>query len=77
MQNALLLVQFLQAAVTAGVEMLPLLEKVSNLIQAHRTAGTEFTKDELTKLFDEGDAYEAGARELFEKALADPNLPPA
>jgi len=75
MAEALMLVQFLNALATAGANILPMLEKVSTLIQKRRTEGKTFTKEDLEALLDEGDALEAAARKQFQDTLSDPNTP--
>lgn len=77
MGEALMLVQFLNAAITAGVNLVPLLEKVSTLIQQRHTEGRSFDAADLKTLFDEGDTLEQAARVQFDATLADPSTPPA
>ena len=75
MAEALMLVQFIQAAVTAGLNLMPLLEKVSTLIQKRRAEGGSITQADLEALFDEGDVLAAAARKQFADTLADPATP--
>lgn len=75
MAEALLVIQVLQAAVTAGMNIAPLLGKVSTLIQSRHSEGRTVTVEDLTALFSEGDAIEAAARKQFADTLADPNTP--
>jgi len=75
MGEALLLVQFLQAAITTGLNLMPLLERVSSLIQQRRAEGGGLTMDDLASLLNEGDALEAAAKKQFQDTLADPNTP--
>ena len=73
MGEALLLVQFLQAAITTGLNLMPLLERVSSLIQQRRGEGGGLTMDDLASLLNEGDALEAAAKKQFQDTLADPS----
>lgn len=75
MNEALLVVQLFSAAVNAGMNLMPLLEKVSALIEKRRAAGGTITADDLHALFDEGDVLEAAARKQFTDTLADPSTP--
>ena len=75
MSEALLIVQFLSAAASAGMTMLPLLTNVSDLIVKRRAEGGTITQADLNALFTEGDKKEAAARKQFADTLADPNTP--
>jgi hypothetical protein len=77
MTEALMIVQLLTAAVNAGLNMMPLLQKVSDLIKKRQAAGETITADDLRAMFDDGDALEKAARNQFEATLADPNTPAA
>lgn len=75
MNEALLLVQFFSTLVTTGVNLMPVLQKVSDLITARHAEGKTFTQEDLMSLLDEGDEIEAAARKQFADTLADPNTP--
>jgi len=75
MGEALMLVQFLSTLVTAGVNLMPVLEKVSTLITTRHAEGRTFTQEDLMGLLDEGDEIEAAARKQFADTIADPNTP--
>lgn len=75
MQAALMIVQFLGAAASAGMNLTGLLSKVSTLIEQRHKEGGTLTREDLEALFDQGDAVEAAARKQFADTLADPNTP--
>ncbi|MBI4291341.1 MAG: hypothetical protein HY661_07680 [Betaproteobacteria bacterium] len=75
MSEALMLVQFLSAAVTAGANVVDVLSRVSTLIAARAAAGQVFSSQDLLDLLDVGDALEVATRAQFAKTLADPNTP--
>lgn len=75
MSEALLLIQFLNAAVNAGMNMAEVIGRVSGLITERHAAGQTFTQADLMALLDAGDAVEAAARKQFADTLADPNTP--
>ena len=75
MEPALMIVQFMKAALTFGLLTLPLLQEVSNLIIKRNTEGGTLTRDDLMALFNAGDIKSAEARKQFEDTLADPNTP--
>ena len=77
MSEALLLIQFLNAAVAAGLNMAEVIGRVSTLIGERHAAGATFSQTDLMALLDSGDAVEAAARKQFEDTLADPNTPKA
>ena len=75
MSQALLVIQFLNAALLAGVSMYPLLKQVSDLIIQRNAEGGTVTAEDLAGLLNDGDEKEAAARKQFEDTLADPNTP--
>lgn len=75
MAELLMLVQLLSTAVTAGMSVMPLLERASALIQKRHAEGKTVTQDDLMSLLDEGDVIEATVRKQFADTLADPNTP--
>lgn len=75
MAEALVLIQWITAAVSAGVNITEALTRVSALINQRAAAGQSFTQQDLMALFDAGDAVEAEARKQFADTLADPNTP--
>lgn len=77
MGEALLVVQFLNAALVAGMNLAPMLEKVSGLIRERRFQGGSLTAADLEALLNEGDELERQVRAQFQASLADPNTPPA
>lgn len=77
MGEALLVVQFLNAAIAAGLNLSQMLEKVSSLIRERRFQGGTLTAEDLAGLLAEGDELERAARAQFQASLADPNTPQA
>jgi len=75
MEQALLIVQFINAALAAGALTLPLMQKVSALIVQRNSEGGTLTEKDLFALFDAGDAKAAAARKQYADTLADPNTP--
>ena len=75
MTEALVLIQWLSAALAAGMNMAEVLGRVSALINERAAAGKTFSHQDLLDLFDAGDAVEAAARKQFADTLADPNTP--
>jgi hypothetical protein len=75
MAEALMLIQLITAATAAGMNIMPLLDKVSALIVKRHAEGKTINAADLKALFDEGDVIEAAALEQFDATLADPNTP--
>lgn len=69
MSEALLVVEFVNAALVAGANLSVFLAKLSGQIQLLHAKGETLQRADLGKLFDEGDALEAAVLERAKAAL--------
>lgn len=70
MDEALLAVQWVNAALVAGVNLSSFLQRLSSLIQQRRAEGGTLTDADLGLLFEAGDKLEAEMRTKAQAALA-------
>lgn len=69
MNEALLVVQFLNAALLAGLNAAEAIDRVSAMVRARHADGATLSAEDLKTLFDAGDVIEADALAQFEATL--------
>lgn len=75
MAEAILVVNFLSAAIAAGLNATVALERVSSLLKLRHASGGTISQDDLIDLFQAGDALEAEVMTKIRASLADPDTP--
>lgn len=70
MNEALVAVQWVNAALVAGVNLSSFLQRLSSLIQQRRAEGGTLNDADLSLLFDAGDKLEVEMRTKVQAALA-------